>query len=114
MGARDMDASSLNGRETSSNDSEESFSEIQSIEIAKKNISMILKRCPSVTQARVAKRLCMSPAGVSNWKNDDAKKCADILAELGLKVVPIQKQCYDPAFLSAVLVLARDRISHII
>lgn len=62
----------------------------------------ILRALASVGQKAVGEAIGKSETWVSRWKSEDAKTCADLLAALGLKVVPADHMCY-----------ARDYIEHL-
>ena len=51
-------------------------------------------------QVSVGAALCKSETWVSRWKSEDSRTCADLLACLGLKVVPAHFKCYDPAHIA--------------
>jgi hypothetical protein len=58
-------------------------------------------------QVTVAKRLGVAESTVSTAKTELIPKVARILAACGLKVVPIEAQCYPPEYLQALRVFAR-------
>lgn len=63
-------------------------------ERSRKNHSVILRRLASIGQASLAVALGVSEATISRWKSEQAEQCAKALAVLGLKVVPIEYECY--------------------
>lgn len=80
---------------------------------ARKNLAAIFQRLSEVGQSVVAQRLSVSDATVSRWKTEDAELCAKLLAEIGLKVVPIGLKCFSPAKITAILQLAKDHLAGI-
>lgn len=80
-------------------------------ERARKNLSLILQRLSSVGQARLAESLNVSEATVSRWKAEQAEQFSKILAELGIKCVPIEMQCYQPDYIRAIFTLAQLQMS---
>lgn len=77
---------------------------------ARKSLSLIFKRLQEVGQNTVAKELSVSDATISGWKTKDAEMAAKVLAELGLKVVPVSLKCYHPDEIGALLKLAKMRL----
>lgn len=57
---------------------------------------MILRRLASIGQVKLAEALGVSEATISRWKSEQAEQCAKALALLGLKVVPVEFECYKP------------------
>lgn len=82
-------------------------------ERAKKNLAAIFQRLASVGQANLAATLNVSESTISRWKTEEAEQVSRILAELGLKVVPVTLQCYEPKQLEAILTLAKARMETI-
>lgn len=80
---------------------------------ARKNLTTILSRLQSVGQVEVAKKLNVSESLISKWKSEDAERVAEILAHLGLKIVPESLRCYEPRQLEAILALAKARLERI-
>lgn len=77
-------------------------------ERARKNASTILKSMHSFGQSHLAKELDVSESTVSKWKpNGDIDKTAKMLAVLGLKVVPVSAQCFDPEYVEHLRALAQ-------
>ena len=66
----------------------------------------ILARMAEVGQARVAEAAGVSDATVSRWKDGALEQAARILAALGLKVVPVEAQVQDPAYMASLEHLA--------
>lgn len=80
---------------------------------ARKNLAAIFQRLSEVGQSVVAQRLSVSDATISRWKTEEGELAAKILAELGLKVVPIGLKCFDPAKIGAILQLAKAHLADI-
>lgn len=80
---------------------------------SKKNLTAIFKRFQQVGQNTVAKELSVSDGFISGWKNKDAEQAANILAALGLKVVPVDMDCYHPKTIAAVFHLAGERLQQL-
>ena len=64
--------------------------------VSRKIQTQILHRLASVGQVHAADAICKSETWVSRFASDHLKSCADLLAALGLKVVPAEHKCYDP------------------
>lgn len=64
---------------------------------ARKVASLILQRLASVGQVHAGAAIGKSETWVSRWKGEDLESCATLLAAIGLKVVPTEHKCYDPA-----------------
>lgn len=72
--------------------------------IARKNERLILQRLHSAVQCRIADALGVSEARVSRWKSEgEIAKTADLLALLGLKIVPAEVRHYDEEAIAALL-----------
>lgn len=82
-------------------------------ERSRKAHSLILQRIASVGQVRVAEDLGTSESTVSRFVNSDLERTCQILAALGLKVVPIELKCYEPRKITLLLELARDHLNHL-
>jgi predicted XRE-type DNA-binding protein len=78
--------------------------------IARKINSAILQRLASLGQSKVAATLEISESTVSRWKDGDIEKMAQTLAVLGLKVVPATSRCFEPTYIEALKMLARQAL----
>jgi hypothetical protein len=58
-------------------------------------------------QVTVAKRLGVAESTVSTAKTESIPKVARMLAACGLKVVPIEAECYPPDYMQALRTFAR-------
>lgn len=74
---------------------------------ARKNASIFLQRLASVGQATVAEKLSTSESTVSRMKGKDLEEFSQVLALLGLKLVPDDMRCYKPEAIQAIFTLAR-------
>lgn len=61
--------------------------------------SIIFQRLASVGQVAVAAALSVSEATISRMKGEGVESFTAFLACLGLKVVPAEHQCYEPAYI---------------
>ena len=77
---------------------------------ARKITSLVLQRLASVGQSKVALTLEVSESTVSRWKDGDIEKMAQTLAVLGLKVVPVTSRCFEPTYIEALKMLARQAL----
>lgn len=75
-------------------------------ERARKNRAMIFAGLSSAGQAEVARALQISESTVSKMKGDEIEKVSQLLAVVGLKVVPIAYRCVEPKKMEALLTLA--------
>ena len=82
-------------------------------ERARKIVALIFQRLSSVGQATLAEALGTSDPTISRWKTEQVEFTAKALAALGIKVVPLEMRCFDPQQISAILVLAKERLSQI-
>jgi hypothetical protein len=77
-------------------------------ERARKNAATILNGMHSFGQSHLAKELDVSESTVSKWKpNGDIDRTAKMLSVLGLKVVPVTAQCFDPQYVEHLRALAK-------
>ena len=84
-------------------------------ERARKNEQAILQRLSSVGQATVAAAVKVDESTISRMKGDGKlTQFAEILAELGLKVVPETMRVFDPKDIDALLHLAKRRMDQIV
>ena len=75
---------------------------------AEKNLSAILKALASFGQARLAEKMGVSESLISRQKSEGhLAKTAEMLAHLGLKVVPEGVQCFDPEYVEHLRALAQ-------
>jgi transcriptional regulator with XRE-family HTH domain len=79
---------------------------LQPDERARKNLALILQALATAGQAELAKILEVSESTLSRMKDGDIPQMAKLLAHCGLKVVPNEYRCEDPAYLAAIELLA--------
>ena len=75
-----------------------------------RNLTAILRAFRSVTQAKVAELMGVSPTAVSRMKDSDLPEIAALLAACGLKVVPEAERTYPIARIQALTTLAREAL----
>ena len=76
--------------------------------LARKNEALILKALASFGQARLAELMGVSESLISRQKSEGhLAKTAEMLAHLGLKVVPERMQCFDPEYVEHLRALAQ-------
>lgn len=84
---------------------------MDSQERSRKNLSSVLKALASAGQRRVAEALGVHESTVSKMKSEgEFDRFCLLLAECGLKVVPIEMRCYPEKDLVAILTLAKRQI----
>ena len=76
-------------------------------DLARKSVAEILRRLAKRGQKTVGEALGKSETWVSRWKSADAQTCADLLAALGLKIVPAENECHSPAYIAHLRYFAR-------
>jgi len=75
-------------------------------------VKTVFQRLAAVGQDEVAKALGLSDSTVSRMK-DEVPRFAGMLERLGLKVVPVEMQCYDEKTIASILVLANQRMAQL-
>lgn len=86
---------------------------MSSTDVSRKNETTILKALASAGQARLAELLGVSESRVSRWKSEgDIARTSEMLAHLGLKVVPVTVQCFDPQYVEHLRALAQLGLRH--
>jgi len=83
---------------------------VDQLERSRKFHGLILNGLAREGQVHVADAIGVHESTVSKWKDGDLERFAQILAVVGLKVVPASQRCYDAAEIDALLVLARQRL----
>jgi hypothetical protein len=76
------------------------------IERARKNAQVVLQALASTGQAELAKAMGVHESTVSRMKDGGIDTFCAALAHLGLKVVPVGVECYDPEYVTALRTLA--------
>lgn len=82
-------------------------------ERSRKAYSLALQRLASVGQVNVAEMIGTSESTISRFVNTDLERSCQILAALGLKVVPIELRCYEPRKIAILMELARDHLNQL-
>ena len=84
------------------------------IERARKAASTILRALQDPgRQGSIATAMGVSESTVSRMKNDQLDQFCLLLAHAGLKVVPMEMQCFPQDKVHALLTLARDHLQQI-
>lgn len=68
--------------------------------LSRKCEAAILRALASVGQKAAGEAIGKSETWVSRWKSEDLKSCADLLAALGVKVVPADHMCYSAEYIA--------------
>lgn len=76
-------------------------------ERARKFHSLFLQRLASIGQVTVAEHLGVSESTISRCVKDDMERAIQVLAAVGLKVVPAEMQCYPKEEIEAIFTLAK-------
>jgi predicted XRE-type DNA-binding protein len=81
---------------------------------ARKIVGTVLQAAQrDARQVAIATAMGVSESTVSRLLSDHLDKLALVLAHAGLKVVPIEAQCFPPDKIAALLTLARDHLAAI-
>jgi hypothetical protein len=81
-------------------------------ERARKNEQVILHALASTGQTVLAQRMGVHESTISRLKDGGIATFAAALAHLGMKVVPVGVQCFDPVYVESLRELARHGIEH--
>lgn len=76
-------------------------------ERSRKFHSLFLQRLASTGQVGVADQLGVSESTISRCVKDDIERVCQMLAAVGLKVVPAEMQCYPKEEIEAIFTLAK-------
>lgn len=82
-------------------------------ERARKFHALALQRTASVGQRQVAEELRISEATMSRFVSGDLERACQVLAVLGLKVVPAEMKCYPKDQIDAIFTLARASMNRV-
>lgn len=82
-------------------------------ERARKIESLILQALSRTGSEPVAREIGVSEATVSRLRNEHLRHFAALLAATGLKVVPVEMQCYRFESIAAMLTLAKERMAQL-
>ncbi|NVZ77135.1 transcriptional regulator [Pseudomonas gingeri] len=80
---------------------------------ARKNYSVLMQHLASVGNAPVALAVGCDEATISRMKPEKFEQFCQILAVLGLKIVPTNMRCFDVRDIEAILYQAKRRMEHI-
>lgn len=84
------------------------------VERARKAYSMILLRLqPAGTQIALAASMGVSETTISRFKTEHLETLCSLLAHLGLKVVPVEMQCFPQERVQALLTLSKAHLESI-
>lgn len=75
-------------------------------ERARKNEQVILQALAATGQSTVALAMGVNESTVSRMKDGAIGQAAALLAHMGLKVVPVGVECFDPEYVAALRTLA--------
>ncbi len=81
-------------------------------ERARKYHSLVLQRLAG-SQTSVAASLGVADSTISRLIASSAEMFCNVLARIGLKVVPVEMRCYPEDQMEAILTLARERLRQI-
>lgn len=76
------------------------------VERARKNVQVILQALAATGQNELAKAMAVHESTVSRMKESGIDQFGAALAHLGLKVVPVGVECFDPEYVNALRTLA--------
>lgn len=83
-------------------------------ERSRKLHALILQRLQEPgRQAAIATAMGVSESTISRLKNEHLESFTHLLVLAGLKVVPVEKRCFDTDMVDALLLLSRDRLQSI-
>lgn len=80
---------------------------------ARKNYSVLMQRLASIGNAPVAVAVGCDEATISRMKPEKFQQFADILAVLGLKIVPKEMKCFHERDIETILHQAKRYMEHI-
>ena len=80
---------------------------------ARKNLHFILQRVTSVGNAPIALAVGCDEATISRMRPEKFEQFAQILAVLGLKVVPSEMRCFNERDIEAILHQAKRWMEHV-
>ena len=83
-------------------------------ERARKAYLTVLQRLQDPgTGVAVAAAMGVSESTVSRFKNEHMETLCQVLAHLGLKVVPVEMQCFPPEQVQALLTLSKAHLASV-
>lgn len=76
------------------------------LERSRKNAQVVLQALAATGQNELAKSMGVHESTISRMKDGGIETYCAALAHLGLKVVPVGVECYDPEYVAALRTLA--------
>lgn len=86
-------------------------SSAERVATSRKTVQVVLQGLAGASAASVAQAVGVSESTISRFKSEHLDTVAAILAELELKVVPVQYRCYEPSYIDALERLAREQLN---
>jgi adenylosuccinate lyase len=83
---------------------------VTTVERARKYFALAFQRISSVGQNKIAEQIKTSEATVSRFVQKDLEMACQVLAEVGLKVVPVDMKCFPQDQIEAIFALAKARM----
>ena len=77
---------------------------------ARKCESLVLRRAHAVSQQALAAAVGIDPSTMSRLLSEHLPKLARVMAHAGLKVVDERRGCFDPEYVDALMVLAKQHV----
>ena len=78
--------------------------------VAKGNEASMLRQLQRIGQVNVARAAGVSEASITRWKDGELSRMSIALAAMGLKVVPVENKCFQPEYIDALRMLARQAL----
>lgn len=75
-------------------------------ERARKNVQVVLQALAATGQSELAKAMAVHESTISRMKDGGIDTFGAALAHLGLKIVPVGVECFDPVYVEALKTLA--------
>lgn len=85
-------------------------SSAEKVETSRKTVQAVLQRLAEASAVSVAEAVGVSESTISRFKSEHLEQVAAILAEVGLKVVPVEYQCFEPSYIRALQRLAAEEL----
>ena len=81
------------------------------VDRARKTVQCVLQALASSPASAIATASGMTESTISRLKNEHLRGFAVVLAHAGLKIVPADKQCFDPEYVKAIQTLAQAELN---
>lgn len=88
-------------------------SSVPKTERARKYVSLAMQHISAIGQNTVASEIGVSPPTVSRFVSEDLERACQVFAAIGLKLVPVDMQCFPPRKVEILLELARDHLKQL-